>query len=320
MLPLFDAPPEVDRAYLQRRLHELAQEGILFGGSSWKYEGWLRSIYTPDRYYTRGKFSKKRFDDTCLQEYAEVFPAVCGDFSYYNFPSPEFWSSLFGQAPKSLQFGFKVPEMITVATFPQHARYGARAGMDNPAFLDAGLFEAAFLDLLRPYQSQVGVIIIEFSTFPRRVFSDEQQFVAALDDFLGRLPEGFRYSVEIRNPEFFDLAYLECLRRHGVAHVYNSWTRMPGISDQMAVAESNTADFLVARALLRPGRSYEDAVKMFTPYERVQEENPAAREALLALIRTARQRRQLAYLFVNNRLEGNAPGTMQAVVQQDERH
>lgn len=316
MLPLFDAPPEIDRGYLQRRLRELAEQGVYFGGSSWKYEGWLGSIYTPERYFTRGKFSKKRFDDTCLDEYAEVFPVVCGDFSYYNFPAPEFWQKLFTHSPRQLSFAFKVPEMVTVSVFPHHARYGQRAGLDNPGFLDAGLLNDAFLDLLRPYRDRVPAIIIEFSAFPKRVFAEADRFVEALDRFLGALPDDFRYSVELRNPEFFDHPYLECLRRHRVAHVYNAWTRMPTINDQMQIEESVTTDFVLARALLRQGRAYEDAVQAFSPYERVQEVNQSVREALESLARQARERKHVAYLFVNNRLEGNAPGTIQAVVQE----
>ena len=84
---------------LAKRLAALAQRGIFIGTSSWKYEGWLGSIYTPERYFTRGKFSQKKFDDTCLAEYAETFPVVCGDFSFYQFPSDEYWRKLFGSSP-----------------------------------------------------------------------------------------------------------------------------------------------------------------------------------------------------------------------------
>jgi hypothetical protein len=34
--------------------------------SSWKYDGWLGSIYREDRYLTRGKFSNARFEEHCL--------------------------------------------------------------------------------------------------------------------------------------------------------------------------------------------------------------------------------------------------------------
>ena len=36
-------------------------------------------------YITRKSF-QKRFDDTCLEEYAEVFKTVCVDAGYYKFP------------------------------------------------------------------------------------------------------------------------------------------------------------------------------------------------------------------------------------------
>ncbi|MGC4050035.1 MAG: hypothetical protein QM757_11680 [Paludibaculum sp.] len=85
-LSLFPAEPAF-RDRLAARLRTLAAEGVYFGTSSWKYPGWLGQIYTPERYFTRGRFSQKKFESECLTEYAEIFPAVCGDFSFYQFPS-----------------------------------------------------------------------------------------------------------------------------------------------------------------------------------------------------------------------------------------
>jgi uncharacterized protein YecE (DUF72 family) len=82
------------------------------------------------------------------------------------------------------------------------------------------------------------------------------------------------------------------------------------------MAEVFPTDFTVARALLRQGRAYEDAVRQFTPYDRVRDENPEARDALRALIRRMREERRAAYIFVNNRLEGNAPETIRAVTEE----
>jgi hypothetical protein len=131
---------------------------------------------------------------------------------------------------------------------------------------------------------------------------------------LGNLPRAFRYAVEVRNPEFLEDAYFDLLRTHGVAHVYNAWNRMPELGVQLSIPQAATAGFLACRALLRRGRAYEDAVRLFAPYDRVQDPNPGAREALRELIRRARRNGQLAFLFVNNRLEGNAVETIRAVV------
>src|SRR3954447_26417932 len=140
MLPLFDEAPSFNRERFAHKLENLRRENIYIGTSSWKYEGWFDQIYTRERYQTRGRFSNKRFEQECLAEYAKVFPIVCGDFSFYQFPTPEFWQKMFTVAPRSLQFALKVPEEITVNVWPRHARYGPRAGMRNEAFLNADSF------------------------------------------------------------------------------------------------------------------------------------------------------------------------------------
>lgn len=313
-LPLFDTLPRFDRTALARRLASLADQHIYLGASSWKYPGWINQVYTAERYFIRGRFSSQRFATHCLAEYAETFPIVCGDFSFYQFPSPSFWEKLFASAPPTLLFAFKAPEQITAKVIPRLPRYGARAGGLNPSFLDAEAFVTGFLDLLRPWRLQVAVIILEFGAFPPRAYRHPELFLPELDGFLAQLPQNLRYAVEIRNPELLASPYFSVLRKHGVAHVFNSWTRMPPIREQIAIDEAFTAEFLVARALLRPGRTYEEAVRLFSPYATIQEENPAVRDALRELILRAHRRRERAYLFVNNRLEGNAPMTIQAVV------
>jgi uncharacterized protein YecE (DUF72 family) len=313
-IPLFDEPPEYELTPLGQKLAALASRNILVGTSSWKYEGWLGQIYSPERYTTRGKFSQKRFQAECLGEYAANFPIVCGDFSFYQFPSEEYWRRLFSSAPHSLKYALKVPEEITVRVFPAHARYSARAGQPNPTFLNTLLFRSAFLDVLEPYREQVAVLIFEFGTFGKQIYANVHEFVAQLDPFLGSLPTNFRYAVEVRNQEFLVAEYFTCLRNHGVAHVLNSWTRMPDMTEQMLFPEVFTADFTVSRALLRKGRPYEEAVAKFAPYQQVLEPNHEVRQALRNLIARARDRAEPSYIFINNRLEGNAPQTIEAIL------
>jgi uncharacterized protein YecE (DUF72 family) len=314
-LPLFDPPPSCfgppfDRPALSRRLRNLAGENIWIGTSSWKYPGWLDQIYTRERYVTRGKFSQKRFEAECLAEYAETFPIVCGDFSFYQFPSPEYWKKLFTSAPPELQFVLKVPEEVTVERFPKHARYGPRAGMVNESYLSADAVSALFLEPLEPYRARIPALIFEFGARG----ASPREFAESLDPFLDALPRTFRYAVEVRNREYLRPRYFDCLRAHGAAHVLNAWTKMPVLSEQMEIEDAFPADFTVVRALLRQGRKYEDAVQQLAPYDRVRDENPEARESLRKLIRRMREERRAAYIFVNNRLEGNSPETIRAVV------
>ena len=105
-------------------------------------------------------------------------------------------------------------------------------------------------------------------------------FLARLDPFLEALPGGFRYGIEIRNPEYLGPGYFGLLARHGVAHVFNAWSRMPELKKQLEMPGAFTADFTVVRALLSKGRNYEQAVQRFTPYKLVQEPDHAARDAM----------------------------------------
>ena len=312
---LFDEPGGFDREGLAAKLQALAAQHIYVGGSSWKYEGWLGQIYSRERYLSRGKFSRKLFEQECLREYAETFPIVCGDFAFYQFPTEDYWRRLFHQTPGSFRFAFKVPEQITCKVFPAHARYGPQAGKENEAFLDGGMLREMFLRPLLPHREQTAVLIFEFGTFGKRSFEETPQFLERLDPFLAALPREFRYGVEIRNPEFLERDYFACLRRHGVAHVYNAWSRMPELRHQIAIPDSATADFQVCRALLRRGRMYEEAVQKFSPYREVQDPNPEARESMRVLIGRAKENKEFFFLFVNNRLEGNAPMTILSLVE-----
>jgi len=293
----------------------LASAGVYIGTSSWKYEGWCGMLYDQSRYVTRGKFAETRFDRTCLVEYAEVFKTVCVDGAYYRFPSAKYLDGLVSQVPTDFLFTFKVTDEITIKKFTHLPRHGIKAGKPNPNFLNAELFANAFLGSCERIKSNVGVLIFEFSHFYPSDYEHGRDFVADLDMFLGKLPKGWRYGVEIRNNTFLHPDYFAMLRRHQVAHVPNNWSRMPEVGEQIAMEGSQTSDeFVAARFLLAPGRTYEQAVKEFSPYKCVKEVNPSARQAGAVMMKKAKQRAQKALIYVNNRLEGNALETIDAMI------
>lgn len=306
---------QLDRDQLKQTLAQLALEGIFVGTSSWKYPGWRGQLYDEARYVYRGRWSEARFERNCLAEYAEVFKTVSVDAAYYQFPTESYLQGLADQVPADFRFGFKVTDDITIKRFPNLPRFGRRAGQLNPHFLDAGLFERAFLKPCEAIRDQVGVLMFEFTRFHTDDFARGRAFVEALDAFLDRLPRGWPYAVEIRNATFLQPEYFEALRRHGVAHLFNSWDAMPPVAEQIATEGSVTArDLLAARFLLRPGRKYEQAVKLFSPYQQVKEAYPEGRVAAAHILQHAREKKRKAFLYVNNRLEGNALETILAIL------
>ncbi len=189
----------------------------------------------------------------------------------------------------------------------------------NGNFLNAGLFASAFLSPCEPFKQNIGLLMFEFSQFHPGDFPRGREFVEALDAFLAKLPRGWRYGVEIRNRNFLQPDYFAVLARHGVAHIFNSWSDMPPVAEQLALPGSfANPDFFAARFLLKPGRKYEDAVKRFSPYASLQEPNPedrAAAASLMGLAATSGNRTH-GYIYLNNRFEGNALESIAAILDQ----
>ena len=305
-----------DRETCATALAKLAESQVYLGTSSWKYPGWLGQLYEEQRYLYRGKVAKTRFEKHCLSEYAEVFKTVCVDAGYYQFPNPKTIESLAAQVPDDFRFSFKVTEDITIRQFTRLPRYGSRAGQLNENFLNANLFKNAFLRPLRAIQEKVGVLIFEFSHFYRKDFERGRDFTTALDAFLAQLPGDWQYGVEIRNESFLHKDYFATLAKHGVAHIYNQWQRMPPVSAQLQMEGSFTTDFTGARFLLTPGRKYQEAVDSFSPYDQVQQIDADARQAASDLAKRAIEQagKRPSVLYVNNRLEGNSLGTIMAIL------
>lgn len=332
-----------DREQIRVKTSELAAQGVFIGTSSWKYEGWFGQLYTPGRYQKAKvasdthseallfpelcgetaskppvKFDAQRFEQECLSEYAEVFKTVSVDATYYDFPRKEYLESLADQVPDDFQFGFKITDAVTIKKFPNVAKSGAMAGQQNPNFLSTDLFTTAFLKPCEAIRQKVGLLMFEFSRFWPCEYRRGRDFIRDLDDFLGKLPTGWPYAIELRNKDFLVPEYFDCLTRHNVTHLFNSWEAMPPVSEQMALPGSITnPELTAARFLLKPGRKYKDAVKEFKPYNRTHEVNEAARKAGGTLINQGRNKdtKRKTFIFVNNRLEGNALETISAMLE-----
>jgi uncharacterized protein YecE (DUF72 family) len=311
-IPLFaDEETRTVSEYVEQnrdRIRRWASKGIYFGGSSWKYPGWRGLIY--NRQYS----SKKSFNENSLAEYSELFPTVCADFALYDFPDPDKMKFIHDQTTNDFKVSLKVTDRITIKRYPNIPRFGPKAGTMNPDFLNADLFQDAFLKPLESLKNKRGAIIFEFSTFHPNSGVNYDMFVELLDDFLARLPKRYDYAIELRNSEFLTHEYLTMLRAHDVAHVLNNWTRMPPIIEQLTISGVMTTKFSVARALLKPGRAYEQAVELFSPYTEIREENPELRLGVVGAVTRCIEEGRTLYAYINNRAEGNSPKTIAAIL------
>jgi len=49
------------------------------------------------------------------------------------------------------------------------------------------------------------------------------------------------------------------------------------VNEQLALPRAHQPAFFGARLLLKPGRKYEEAVKLFSPYDRIKDPYPEGR-------------------------------------------
>ena len=143
---------------------------------------------------------------------------------------------------------------------------------------------------------------------------EPKEFLRKLETFLGLLPKDFQYAVEVRNPRVLGEAYRAILTAHGVAHVYNHLHGMPPLRLQHEkLGGSFPAPFILMRLLTPPDMPYEHAVKAYRPYSKIVRALPEMRSDTVRIVREALAQRHLAYVLVNNRAEGSAPLTVQAL-------
>jgi uncharacterized protein YecE (DUF72 family) len=283
---------------------------VRFGTSTWNYPGWTGLVYHRD-YGPKGAAAKM------LEEYAAfpLFRTVGIDSSYYGPPTESVLRSYAEHLPSGFPCVSKVWSQLTIRTFTK-AQDSGKAGTINPDFLNPDLFlEEIYEPYQRYFSENAGPFIFEFQTIAKSSGIGPESFAARLDEFFTALPRDAQYAVEVRNEEFLTPMYFAVLREHGVAHVFNSWTRMPPIGHQLDLPGSTTGPFILARALLRPGRTYNEAVDAFAPYDRIREPNLKLRRDLARLVHLAEELKIPAYVLVNNRAEGSAPLTVAAVAE-----
>ena len=286
---------------------------IHFGGSSWTYPGWKGLIYHKE--YR----SEKAFTQNTFEEYANfpLFRTVGIDRFFYSPPKVKLLQEYAEQSPEDFKWVSKVWERITVPEFPKHPRYGQSAGKKNSDFLNADLFCS---EVLAPYekakvQEKTAPFVFQFPWIAAHLLGADE-FIDRLGGFLNQLPKSFQYATEIRNREFLAPKYFEVLNNSGATHCFNHWTNMPALAIQMkraAEAGGLKAPFYVSRILTPHGLSYQQAVKKFEPYEKVQQPNPDMRRDVVRLIKRALERKVTAFVIVNNRSEGNSPMTIDAI-------
>ncbi|HEX5700317.1 MAG TPA: DUF72 domain-containing protein [Rubrobacter sp.] len=188
---------------------EPPEEGLYLGTSGWSYADWEGTLY-PEALPSASR----------LAEYVKRFATVEIDSTFYGTPRRSTVQNWREVAPDGFLFAAKFPKEIT------HDRnlVGATAEADN------------FLRTMAELGDRLGPFLLQLPP------SFDVEGMGVLEDFLKRLPEGFRYAVEVRHRSWIGSDLPEMLRERGAALTLIDYPGMPRM-------EGATADFSYIRWL-----------------------------------------------------------------------
>lgn len=277
--------------------------GLRLGTSSWSFPGWRGIVYgegaTPARLARSG-----------LAAYARhpLLRTVGLDRTYYAALRVEDYATYATQVPPGFRFLVKAPEALTVARYPTHERYGALRGTDNATFLDAAWAEDTLVGpACEGLGDALGVVLFQMPPQPAWALGGRERFAERLARFLGALPVGPVYAVELRTEKLLGEAYDQALASAGAVHCFNVHPTMPDVALQAATVDPSRGPALVVRWMLGGEQRYEAARERYRPFDALVDEDPAARASIAELCADAVGRGRPAYCVINNKAEGSAP-------------
>jgi uncharacterized protein YecE (DUF72 family) len=158
---------------------------VFVGTSGYSYKEWKGSFYPEDLPASK-----------MLRYYAERFPTVEANNTFYKMPSAKTLGDWLKQVPPSFVFAVKAPQRIT----------------HQQRLLDSGESLTRFLAACDALGAQRGPILFQLPPFLKKD-------VDRLKNFLALVPRGVDAAFEFRHASWFDAETFEALRAHQAALV-----------------------------------------------------------------------------------------------------
>jgi uncharacterized protein YecE (DUF72 family) len=236
------------------------------------------------------------------------------DRSFYGPVDAEALAEYAAVVPEGFRFLAKAHEVLTLARFPRHRRYGERRGRENPQWLDAGYaIEYVVQPFVEGLGAKAGVLLFQLSPQDEEALGGRHGFPELLHRFLSALPVGPCYAVELRNHKLLTPAYAAALRAAGALHCVSVHPRMPDVRTQARQVGALDGAGLVVRWMLTPRMSYELAGKYYHPFDTLVDPDPIARAGIAELVRAMSERGRPSLVIVDNKAEGCAPRSIEAL-------
>jgi uncharacterized protein YecE (DUF72 family) len=252
---------------------------IRIGTSAFTAAGWEGSFYPA---------GMKPAD--FLSFYATKYNTVELDNTFYRTPALSTVKGWYAKTPPGFLFAAKVPQVVT----------------HEKVLVDAEEDLAQFLKAMDNLGEKLGPLLFQFGYFNRSKFQSGDEFVSLLEPFLDKLPEGYKFAVEIRNKAWLDERFLDLLRDHGVALALIDQSWMPRPWEMKGKLDLVTADFTYVR-WLGDRKAIEEKTTM---WDEIVIDRQAELLEWVKLLKKVHERRIMILAFANNHYAGSGPGTL----------
>ena len=256
---------------------------IKIGTCAWSFDDW-RGVFYPEHLPAGG----------WLAFYAQQFPAVEVDSTFYHAPEPhvsEHWREV---TPEDFIFSPKLPRDLT------HER----------KLRDCAGPLAEFLAGLEPLRAKLGCVLVQLPPYftPRH---DEH----ALRDFVRHLPRDVRFAIEFRDPAWHLPRVTHLLAEQGVCWAWTDTTDRDHADEGAFEFFPRTADFIYVRLLGDLETKYHADGGPVFHYRKRRWPREASLESWAEKIRATLPEVAHAFVQVSNHFEGCAPDSARRIAE-----
>jgi uncharacterized protein YecE (DUF72 family) len=254
------------------------KNSILIGCSGWSYPDWEGS------FYPEGMSSRDY-----LSWYADRFPIVEVDSSFYRVPSKAMVQGWLEKTPSKFRFLLKVPQSIT------HQKQLRATEVEVDEFISAIL----------PLGEKLSGALLQLGYFNRGAFASLEDFLGVLDPFLAHWPHAqVPLAVEVRNPRWVGSELVEVLRDHNTALTLTEQTWMPRPAEIVKKVDPVTGPFGLVRLL-----GDREAIEKVTTTWGKTVLDKSAELAETAQVIESMAEKVPVLVFLNNHYAGHSPST-----------
>lgn len=239
---------------------------IRIGAQGWNYEGWMGAFYPP-------RTSTKEM----LSLYARIFNTVEIDSTFYAIPPENSVRGWYEKTPENFLFSVKLPSEIT---------HKNRLRDSEQHLLD-------FTERMLLLKEKLGSILIQLPPdFPPAEHK-------ALSNFLKILPDGFKFAVEFRDPNWVTESIVAELEEQNVALALTDgkWISR---EKSLSVIEKQQASFSYVRWM---------GPRELTDFSRVQIDRTKEFALWQNAFQLLSKKSDIIFGYFNNHYQGHSPGS-----------